>query len=610
MPTFKRADQEQLEKAKDLIEAGGNHELGFAKSMYFGRLKLEDVFPYPQQDADEARRTDELIAKVDAFMRTSVDADRIDAEERIPQSVIDGLGALGVFGMVVPKEYGGGGFSHTAYCRVLECVSGHCASTAVMVGAHQSIGLKALVLLGTEEQKRTFLPDLAAGRKLSAFCLSEPEVGSDAANVQTTAVLSADGTHYILNGDKKFATNAALAGMMTVMAKTSVTDENGKTRDKVTAFIVTPDLPGFEIVSPNRSKCGIRGTWQGTLRFTNMPVPRDRILGELGKGLRVALGVLDFGRCTLSAGCVGGAKRALELSIDRAKSRKQFGRSIGEFHLIKEKIARMAETTFAMDAVTYLAAGIVDRHLEDIMLETAIAKLFCSEGLWQIADDTLQIWGGEGYMREHGIERMLRDARINRIVEGATEVMTAFIALIGMKGVGEEFEQVLRAGKHPIDNFGRLASFARSQWTDIVIGPRISDVHPELAHEAHLLEHLTQRLARSVSRLLRKYRQDILDMELLDQRIAWSATELYATAAVISKLHTMLNAKDRNGNGNGNGHSKLQRDVLVGRSFCHHAADRIKHHLNTLFDNRDDQTLRVADAMQRDHGGTPDSPLG
>src|SRR4051812_42807091 len=274
MPTFKRRDQEEFEKAKDLLEAGPAGEMGFVKSLFFGRLKLDSVLPYPRQDPDEAARTDELIAKVDAFLKSDVDAAKIDAEERIPQSVIDGLARLGVLGMTVPKEYGGGGFTHTAYCRVLERIAGHCASTGVLVGAHQSIGLKALVLMGNEQQKNAFLPDLAAGRKIAAFCLSEPEVGSDAANVQTTARLSADGTHYILNGQKKFATNAALAGMMTVMAKTPVSENgNGKTKDKVTAFIVTPDLRGFEVVSPNRSKCGVRGTWQATLRFNDMRVP-------------------------------------------------------------------------------------------------------------------------------------------------------------------------------------------------------------------------------------------------------------------------------------------------------------------------------------------------
>lgn len=622
MPTFSRRDQEEFEKAKDLLESAPAAEMGFVKSLFFGRLKLDSVMPYPRQDPDEATRTEELIKKVDAYLKDHVDADKIDIEERIPKSVMDGLGALGVLGMTVPKEYGGGGFTHTAYCRVLERVAAHCASTGVVVGAHQSIGLKALVLMGNEQQKNTFLPSLASGEKLAAFCLSEPEVGSDAANVQTTARLSADGSHWILNGQKKFATNAALAGMMTVMAKAPVTDAKGKTKDKVTAFIVTPDLPGFEIVSPNRSKMGVRGTWQATLKFNDMKVPADRVLGEVGKGLKVALGVLDYGRCTLSAGCVGGAKLALKLAVEHSKKRHQFSRSISEFHLTKKKIAHMAETTYAMEALTYLAAGLVDRHEGDMMLESAITKLFCSEGLWRISDDLLQIWGGEGYMRQHGIERMVRDARINRIVEGATEVMAAFIALVGMKGVGEEFESVLRATRHPVGNFGRLAKFAHSQWSDVVMGSgasvgRFGHLHPELAAEAEVLSKLTTRLARAVHKLLRTYRQDILDMQLLQERIAWSVVDMYAMAAVISKLQAELDAaksngnglanghgnghKNGNGNGNGNGHGhgrsdQLRRDLIIGKGFCHRAAGAIRQRLKALNKNDDKDVLAVADA--------------
>lgn len=592
MPTLSRRDQEQLEKAKDLLEAAPSADLGFVKSLMFGRLKLDQVMPYPQQDPEEMRRANEMIARVDEFLRREVDPQRIDAEERIPQSVIDGLGQLGVLGMTVPREYGGGGFTHTSYCRVLEHVSQWCASTAVLIGAHQSIGLKALLLMGTEDQKRQFLPDLASGRKLAAFCLSEPEVGSDAANVQTRADPSPDGTHWILNGEKRYATNAALAGFMTVMARTPVAD-NGQTKQKVTAFIVTPDLPGFEVVSPNRSKCGIRGSWQATLRFHNMPVLSDRILGQLGKGLKVALSVLDFGRCTLSAGCVGGAKRATELAVRHVKHRRQFGRSISEFHLVKEKIARMAEMTFAMESLTYLAAGLVDRHEPDLMLETAIAKLFCSEGLWQIVDDTLQLWGGEGYMREHGIERMLRDARINRIVEGTTEVMTAFIALAGLKGVGEEFEQVLRASKHPIGNFGRLARFAREQWRDVLIGPHVHDLHPRLADEGHTMARLTTRLARDVSRVLRTHREKVLDMELVQQRISLSVVDLFAMAAVISRLQSQLASRQVNGDVP----ADMARDLIVGKSFCHRAALNIRRRLGSLFRNNDTETLAVAEVV-------------
>jgi len=587
MPTFKRADQEQMEKAQDLLEGAAPGTLGFVKSMFFGRLKMEEVMPYPQQDPQESVQTVALIERVGEFLKKNVDPDQIDAQERIPPEVIEGLGKLGVLGMTVPRQFGGGAYSHTAYCRVLERIARHCGSTAVVVGAHQSIGLKAVVLLGTDEQKRTWLPDLAGGKKLAAFCLSEPEVGSDAANVQTQARLSPDGGHWILNGEKKFATNAALAGMMTVMARTPVTVD-GQTKEKITAFIVTPDLPGFQVVSPNRSKCGIRGSWQGTLKFNDMRVPGDRVLGQVGKGLRVALSTLDYGRCTLCAGCLGGARKALELAVERARTRVQFGRPIAQFGLVKQKIARMAETVFAMDAVTYLAAGLVDRHAGDLMLETAIAKLFCSEASWQVIDDAVQIWGGEGYMREHGLERMLRDARINRIVEGATEVMTAFVALVGMKGVGEEFQSVLRAAKNPVGNFGRLARFAASQWNDILLGASAPALHEELRPEGEALAHLTHQFACEVGRLLRTHREGILEMQLIQERVAWSAVDLYVSAAVLSKLQMMLG-----GGGNGSMHN----DLLIGKRFCHHAAERIASRLHGLGENQDAEILEVADAV-------------
>ena len=592
MPTFKRQDQEQIDKAQDLLEGAPVGEIGFVKSLFFGRLRLDKVMPYPKPEPHDAERVEALLKDLAAFLKEKVDADLIDREERIPQEVIDGLGKLGVLGMTVPTEYGGGGFSHTSYCRVLEMISAHCASTSVLVGAHQSIGLKALVLSGNAEQKSKYLPALAKGEMLAAFCLSEPEVGSDAANVQTTARLNEAGTHWIINGQKRYATNSALAGFMTVMAKTTI-EVKGKMKDQVTAFIVTPDLPGFEIVSPNRSKLGVRGSWQGTLRFTDMAVPKENILGELGKGLRVALSCLDFGRCTLSAGCVGGAKQALKMAVDHARTRRQFDRTIGSFGLVKQKIARMAETTFAMDAMTYLAAGLVDQHAGDIMLETAIAKLFCSEGLWQIADDLMQIWAGEGYMREHGVERMLRDARINRIVEGTTEVMTAFVALVGMKEVGETLEGVVRLTKHPLGNFGRLAQFAKQEFGDLVIGPHARGLHDQLKEEGQLLSHLTRELARDVVRVLRIHREGILDQQLIQERIAWSAVELYAMAAVLSKLQATLDRAD----GNGHDMPDWRRDVLIGKAFCRHAADRIEVRLRGLFDNHDEQTLAVADAM-------------
>lgn len=593
MPQLNERDQQQMEKAKDLmVESDG----GFIRSMFFGRLPMDRVMPFPQPDADETKRVDELLEKVDAFMAAELDADLIDAEERIPQSVIDGLGALGVMGMTVPPEYGGMGLSHTGYCRVLERIGQVCASTAVMVGAHQSIGLKAIVLNGTEDQKRAYLPDLASGKKLAAFALTEPDAGSDAANVQTVAKPTDDGGAFVLNGNKKYITNGALAGVMTVMARTPI-ETDGEVKDKVTAFIVTPDMPGFEVVRANRPKMGIRGTWQAELRFTDMVVPKENILGELGRGLRVALTVLSYGRCTLSGGCVGGAKVALDMAVNHAKSRVQFDRKLAEFELIQTKLARMAELTYAMDAMTLLCAGLVDRHDDDIMLETAATKLFASEASWRVIDDAIQVLGGEGYMRETGLERMLRDSRINRIVEGASEVMTSFVALMGMKGVGEEFEQVLHALKSPISEFSTLTGFFKHEVSDVLIGPSVDNLHPELHDAGDKLAKLTRKLARSVSRLLAKHQTKILDMQMLQQRVAWAAIEMFAMAAVISRLQAMLDDADA---GRVEDTKAMQRDLIVGKAFCEHAASRCAQRLRGLFDNHDRARLDVARAVLGD----------
>jgi len=597
MVKLNEQDQRQMEKAKDLMKETPLEHMGFVRNLFFGRLRLDKLMPYPVQDEDEARRTDSLLEKLDVFLNEHVDARQIDLNEEIPTHVIDGLGELGVLGMTVPKKYGGGGFSHTAYCRVLQRVAQTCASTAVFISAHQSIGLKAILLKGTEDQKQRFLPDLASGKKIAAFCLSEPEVGSDAANVQTKARLSPDGKHWLLTGHKKYATNAALAGVMTVMAQTPGQD-NGDTKPKVTAFIVTPDMAGFEVVSHNRSKCGIRGSWQGTLKFTDMAVPVENILGELGRGLKVALEVLDFGRCTLSAACVGGAQLAMRMCVQRARERRQFGREIGQFQLIKQKLAQMAELVYAMDAITYHAAGIVDRHDEDVMLETAISKLFCSESLWTVADEAVQIWGGEGYMQETGIERMLRDARINRIVEGTTEIMTSFVALMGMKAVGENLEQVLRAvTRHPIGNFRRITEFASHEWHDLLIGHDFDGLHPKLRGEGEQLTRAVKLLARDVEKVLRVHREGIIDKQLQQQRIALNVVDLYAMASILSKLNAVLEGKllpsfvcdDRL--------ATVERDLMVGKRFCLGAIDRFYQRRKLLNHNQDKHVLALADHL-------------
>jgi alkylation response protein AidB-like acyl-CoA dehydrogenase len=468
-------------------------------------------------------------------------------------------------------------------------IGGHCASTAVFVNAHHSIGIRALLLFGTEEQKRRWLPSMVSGEKLGAFALTEPEAGSDAANVQTTATPSADGKTYIVNGQKRYITNGGIASVLTVMARTPVP---GSTETKVTAFLVTPDMPGFEVVEARMPKCGIRGTATARLAFKDMPVPAENVLGQVGKGLRVALTVLDFGRTTFGATCTGAAKTCLRAATRHARQRVQFKQPLAEFELVKKKIAFMAAHAFAMEATTMQCASFIDRGAEDYMLETAMLKVFTSEALWTIVNDTLQIYGGQGYFSTDPYERMMRDARINLIGEGATDVLKAFIALVGMRGVGEQLKGVLDAFHHPVKERGTLWKFVRSQ-----VGTRLGLSNPDvpvrstrLNPDANELSKRVRDFGLAVQDVLRHYREAVLERQYVQERIADAACDLYASSCTLSRLDAML------AQGNGN-QVELNRELQLGRYFLQLANRRIKQNLAALWDNDDEQTTATANAV-------------
>src|SRR4051795_4372901 len=335
----------QVRQAEELLFSGPSRS-GFAKALFRGEFRGDVLFPYPELPDDERARVDAAVRDLRQFADAHIDAAAIDRQADIPASVIEGLAKLGVLGMTAPPEHGGRGFTQSGYCRIMEVIGGHDASTAVFVNAHHSIGIRALLLFGTPEQKARWLPPLARGEKLAAFALTETEAGSDASNVQTTATPDEDGRTYRLTGTKRYITNGAIADVLTVMARTP--DPKGGD-SKVTAFLVTPDLPGFEVVEARMPKCGIRGTATARLAFNDMPVPASNILGPLGKGLKVALTVLDFGRTTFGASCTGAAKVCLKAAIAHANKRVQFKETLGEFELVKKKIAFMAANAFAME---------------------------------------------------------------------------------------------------------------------------------------------------------------------------------------------------------------------------------------------------------------------
>ncbi len=405
MPTMTELQQKQIAEAEELLFSGPQ-KAGFAKELFFGKFRAESILPYPVLPEAERQKGDTAVREVRAFFEEHVDPAKIDAEADIPQSVIDGLAKIGVLGMAVSPHYGGRGFSQQNYCRVMEEIGARCGSTAVFVNAHHSIGLRALELFGTEEQKAQWMKPVATGQQLAAFALTEPEAGSDASNVQTRATPTPDGKGYVLNGQKRYITNGAIAGILTVMARTPDPKEPD---GKITAFLVTPNMPGFEVLEARMPKVGIKGTATARLAFNDMFVPKENILGQIGKGLKLALTVLDFGRTTFGASCTGAAKFCVEQMVARANSRRQFGQTLGEFELVKEKIALAAADTFAMESATYHTAALIDSGAEDYMLETAMLKVFASDTLWRIVNDCLQIWGGAGFFTDQPFER--HDAR-------------------------------------------------------------------------------------------------------------------------------------------------------------------------------------------------------
>jgi acyl-CoA dehydrogenase family member 9 len=590
--------QEQKQQAEELL-ADADQKLGFAKALFFGKFNGSLLFPYPQVNAAEQPQVDAALAELRQFADAHIDAAAIDRDCDIPKHVIDGLGRLGVLGMTAPKEFGGRGFSQLGYLKIMELIGGHCGSTSVFVNAHHSIGIRALILFGTKEQKERWLPDLVNGRKLGAFALTEAEAGSDAANVQTTATPSPDGQTWFLNGTKRYITNGGIAQMLTVMARTPVP---GSSETKITAFLVTPDLPGFEVVEARMPKCGIRGTATARLAFHNMPVPAANILGPIGKGLRVALTVLDFGRTTFGASCTGAAKTCVRAAIEHAKKRVQFKQPLSEFELVKKKIASMAAHAFAMEATTVQCAAFIDRGFEDFMLETALLKVFSTEALWTIVNDTLQIFGGQGYFTNEPYERMMRDARINQIGEGANDVLRAFVAVVGLRGVGENLKGVLTALKHPFSKFGALLRFGQSQMAARFTLPTIPVQSPELRREARELASRVRDFGLDVQKVLVYYRklagsddelklmEAVLKSQYPQERLADAAGDLYASSCTLSRLDHLFAHQ--------NSHpEELARDVQSGRYFLALANRRIRQNLAALWDNDDEMTTRTANAV-------------
>ena len=515
----------------------------FTRQLFNGDIDDEILFPFPRIGEEEDHVVQAFLTELKAYLDEHVDREWIDEHERVPDEVIEGLKKLGLFGIAIPKEYGGMGLSQSAYCRVFEMVTGYDVGLAIILGVHLSIGIKGVILAGTEEQKRLYLPKAATGEWFASFALTEPEAGSDAAGIKSRAVLSDDGSHWILNGEKIWIGNGSFSEVIVAFAQVPV-ERKGETVDRVTAFILRPDMPGFER-GPTLRKMGARGSNQAELYFRDVRVPKENVLGEVGEGFKLAMRILNSGRQGLSAGCAGGVRQCLRLACEWAKEREQFGRPIAQYEVIQGKLAAMAADAYTAESVAYLTTGLADRGDVDYALESAAAKVWTSDAMDRAVDELVQIAGGRGFVKPYPYERMYRDARITRIFEGTNEILRLFVGLSGMEEPGERLRQIGAALREPVRQFGLLTDFATER-VRLALGggePEVSvKVHPSLQRHFDYLESHTRDLRLAVDGVIRRHGRAVVERQFVVTRIADMAIELYVRAAVLSRTQALLDA--------------------------------------------------------------------
>ena len=567
----------------------GMREQSFMKSLFLGVIDDGLVFPWPEPERAEVDALHVLLDGVRRYFHLRVDSATIDRDQRIPDEVLAGLKELGLFGMTVPREHGGAGLSNTGYARVMQELGGLDSSVCVTLGAHQSIGMKALMLFGSPELQARYLPRLATGELVAAFALTEPGAGSDAAAITTRAERRGDG--YVLSGSKIWITNGGFADLFTVFARTSAAEEGVKPR--ITAFLV--ERRWGVTSGPNEHKLGIRGSSTTEVFFDNVPVPASHVLGDPGRGFKVAMEVLNSGRLGLAAGAIGLCQRVIKLAVERCNERRAFGRPIGEFGLVKDKIATMMADTWALECMTYLTTGLVDAGVEDFSVESAICKVYGSEACWRVVNESLQIAAGIGYMAHYPYERLLRDARVNLIFEGTNEILRAFIALSGMQGPGQALVDVARAMREPIKGFGLLSDFAIRRARTALGRERMTRHHPLLNREAVVFEEYVQELAGGADRVLRKHGRDIAEMQYTQKRSADIAIDLYAIAACLSRTTRAIEKRGEEG---------ARREIDLTSVFVS-AAERRMAAVVKEVDRNDDELRKAVASKTYVDGGYP-----
>ena len=572
----------------------------FTRGLFARAIYDELVFPFPapldERSPDEAKVIRRLTRDVKEMMAAGlIDAERSDAEETIREETVRAFAERGLLALTIPKQYGGLGLSATGYAHMLGVVAEADPSLGVLVGVHCGLGSKAIVLFGNEEQKSRYLPMLARGETLAAYALTEPETGSDAQNIKTTADLDADGS-WLLNGRKIWIGNGQRAGVIATFAQTWV-ERRGERVRRPTAFIITPPAEGFKVLGTFR-KLGIRGSTQAELEYKNLRVPADHVLGEVGKGFTVAVNVLNGGRHSLAAGCVAGTKGMLAMMTDYAEKRVQFGQPIANFEITQRKLATAAAELYAADAMLGVLGRLADTPEADQSLEAACCKVFATDLLWRTADELVQVAGGRGFVKPYPYERLLRDARINRIFEGTNEILRLFIALNGIAEPAQRLAGLGSALKSPLRNVGLLGSYAAERLMQRFGATASLDARLDERlekHKAKLEQHVGE-LAAATEKAIIAHKKGIIEKQMILERLANMAIDLFATACTISRTQRMIETGKSDA-------GLVARSLALCDLFCVTAGLRFRENRIALETEAVDDQRRVVAAEVRERGG-------
>lgn len=598
-PGTSEGGRQAMEVAEDAREKEYLHP-SFGSQLFLGNFRSDMVMPFPEQDPEDKKIGDAYIAKLVKYLEANLDPEEVDRTRTIPKNVIEELARMGAFALKIPQEYGGMGFSQTNYNRISMAVASYCGATAVLLSAHQSIGVpQPLKMFGTDEQKKKFFPRFRQG-SISAFALTELDVGSDPAQMSSEAKLSEDGKYYILNGVKLWCTNGALADIIVVMARTASKIVKGKEKKQISAFILEMNTPGVEVVQ----RCefmGLGGIYNAMIKFTNVKIPVENRLSDEGRGLAMALATINVGRLTLPAACLGGAKQCLQICRRWGNERVQWGQPVGLHEPGRQKIAYIASTTFAIEAIAWLTSSWQDKGDVDIRIEAAMAKMFCTEELWKIADMTMQLRGGRGYEKArslkargeppYAVERLMRDCRINLILEGSSEIMRLFLAREAMDPHLKRITPLLNPNLSTSEklgiafkNLGHYASWYPSQWFKELVTGSYKEMGP-LAKHYQYIEKSSHSLARTLFRYMAKYQQKLEKRQNILGHLVDIGTNLFAMTAVCS--YAVAQQKKNSDSSS----------IELAEYFCLLARRRIAQHFRALTHNDDKAANELAKSV-------------